>query len=229
VKKILFALLAVVAAIGLMGGAFAYFTDTVVSGDNVFSAGTLNLQMGSGNTAYTDADNVVLIGTNPYMSPGHASEGPYTVYFKNTGTIGGVISAQVNYNTGVTGTAFAKLLIVDKAYSSLLGNSPEYNVAEYWARQIAEQTGNGTWADAVANGYIVADPSAPVYGYYPTIEGLTKIILQFTDGYNGPAVTLAANGGEQWDQMYIKLDSTAGNEFQGFGITIVVTATLTSN
>jgi predicted ribosomally synthesized peptide with SipW-like signal peptide len=226
VKKIIFAVMAIVAAIGLVGGAFAYFTDTVVSGGNVFSAGTLALQMGSGNTAYTDADNVVLIGTNPNMSPGHEAEGPYTVYFKNVGTVSGVVSAVVSYNRSTLGDAFAQKLIIDEAYSSL---NAGYNIAEYWARQIAEQTGNGTWGQAVANGFIVADSSAPVYGYYPTIYGLQTITLKFTDGYLGNDVSIAPNGGEQWDQIYVKLDSSAGNEFQGFGITVFVTATLTSN
>ena len=42
-KKILFSLMAVVLCLGLMGGAFAYFSDVETSEDNTFSAGTIDL------------------------------------------------------------------------------------------------------------------------------------------------------------------------------------------
>jgi predicted ribosomally synthesized peptide with SipW-like signal peptide len=45
VKKILFALMAVVLCLGLMGGAFAYFTDVETSAGNTFTAGTLDMQI----------------------------------------------------------------------------------------------------------------------------------------------------------------------------------------
>jgi predicted ribosomally synthesized peptide with SipW-like signal peptide len=42
-KKFLILILAMVLALGMMGGAFAYFSDTETSEDNVFTAGTLDL------------------------------------------------------------------------------------------------------------------------------------------------------------------------------------------
>ena len=45
-KKILFSLMAILLALGVVGaGAFAYFSDVETSEDNVFTAGTLDLQV----------------------------------------------------------------------------------------------------------------------------------------------------------------------------------------
>jgi predicted ribosomally synthesized peptide with SipW-like signal peptide len=53
-KKILFALMAVALCLGLMGAAFAYFTDVETSVDNVMTAGTLDMQIQDNNEGPTD-------------------------------------------------------------------------------------------------------------------------------------------------------------------------------
>lgn len=219
--------MAIVAAVGLMGGAFAYFTDTVTSNTNTIQAGNIKIAMSNDGTTFYQSDGLV-IGSTTNLAPGHESS-PFTVYFQNQGSISGVISAVISYDRNpAKADGFARLLTVEKAYSSVLGNDPAYNVAEYWARQIAEQTGDGSWASAVANGFIVYDASAPVYGYYPTIYGLQTITLKFTNGYLGSDATIDPNQ-IQWEQLYIKLAANAGDDYQDTGIGLVVTATITSN
>jgi predicted ribosomally synthesized peptide with SipW-like signal peptide len=222
-KKVLIAVMAIVLAVGLMGSALAYFTDTQVSNANVFSGGNIHLALSNdGTNFYNTPPGNVVIGTATNMAPGHAY-GPYTAYFKNTGTIGGLVTAYVSYDTNNKGEEFAKLLIVDQAYSNVSG---AVNVAPSWAQQIADNSGG--WPNAVTAGYIVEDSSSAT-GYYPTIAGLRTFALTFTTGYpGGTGVTLDPNA-VQWDQMYIKLDSSADNTYEDFGITIAVTATLTSN
>ena len=225
-KKILFALMAVVLCVGLIGGAFAYFTDTQTSSNNVFAAGDVKLFLSNdGTNFYSTPPGNVVIGNTTSMAPGHDS-GPYTVYFKNEGSIGGLVTAKVSYNNTTMGDAFAQMLIVDQAYSNLNGNALAANVAGYWAEQIVDKNAV-SWVTAVGNGWVVADGTS-VTGFYPTIYGLQTITLAFTNGYNGPSVTLDPNA-VQWDQMYIKLASSADNTYEDFGITIAVTATLTSN
>ncbi len=46
-KKILFSLMAVLLSVGLIGAAFAYFSDVETSTGNTFTAGTLNLKVDS--------------------------------------------------------------------------------------------------------------------------------------------------------------------------------------
>jgi predicted ribosomally synthesized peptide with SipW-like signal peptide len=62
-KKLLFTIMACVVCLGLVGGAFAYFSDTETSNGNSFTAGTLDLAPGSiyvtGETGYY----------TPYQSP----------------------------------------------------------------------------------------------------------------------------------------------------------------
>ena len=44
-KKLLFAIMAVVLCVGLVGGAFSYFTAKVPDTNNVLQAGTLSMQI----------------------------------------------------------------------------------------------------------------------------------------------------------------------------------------
>jgi len=54
VKKILFAGMAVVLSLAMMGGAFAYFTDVEYSTGNVMTAGTLDMQIADNNEGYSN-------------------------------------------------------------------------------------------------------------------------------------------------------------------------------
>jgi predicted ribosomally synthesized peptide with SipW-like signal peptide len=54
VRKFIIALLATALALGIMGGAFAYFSDTETSTDNTFTAGTLDLQVKDNDDTWGD-------------------------------------------------------------------------------------------------------------------------------------------------------------------------------
>jgi predicted ribosomally synthesized peptide with SipW-like signal peptide len=84
-KKILFAIVAVVLSIGMMGGAFAYFTDVAVSNQNVMQAGTLDLQLGSATQAYTNNAVTGVFNSPANLAPGQSFS--TTIDLKNGGTI----------------------------------------------------------------------------------------------------------------------------------------------
>jgi len=85
-KKILISLLGLILVIGLVGlGVFAYFSDTETSNGNIFTAGTLDLNIDGGNT------NVVKF-TVANMRPGNQPKGSYNL--KNVGTINGFLDLE---------------------------------------------------------------------------------------------------------------------------------------
>ena len=53
-KKLLFAIMAIVLCVGLVGGAFSYFTDTVTSNSNTLQAGTLNVEIANAGGTYSN-------------------------------------------------------------------------------------------------------------------------------------------------------------------------------
>jgi len=82
VKKILFTVMGVVLCLGLMGGAFAYFSDTEESTGNTFTAGTIDLELGS---------SAIVPMTFTNMEPGVVTS-EYTWSAQNTGSLPGQLS-----------------------------------------------------------------------------------------------------------------------------------------
>jgi predicted ribosomally synthesized peptide with SipW-like signal peptide len=230
-KKVLFAIMAIVLCVGLIGGAFAYFTDTQASTGNTFTSGFSKLSISNGVSGYQHGTNVV-IGTAGPLSPGGAAVGPYTVGLENDGNINGIVTAKVTYGPIVNvagspvGTAnadqFASKLVVATAYAD--GGS--LNVAPYFAQQIAALPGVG-WANAEAWGYTIPDSNG-ISGMLPTIYGLAQITLHWTNGYNGPDINLAP-GQAHWEVMTLKFDKSADNAYENESLSITITGTLTSN
>lgn len=86
-KKAVFAILAVVVAIGLMGSAFAYFTDVESSNSNTFTAGTLNMSITDTDQANYEDTPVTASFSTGSLAPGQQfTTDPVT--FNNTGSIG---------------------------------------------------------------------------------------------------------------------------------------------
>jgi predicted ribosomally synthesized peptide with SipW-like signal peptide len=86
VKKILFAGIACVLCLGLIGGAFAYFTDVETSTGNAMTAGTLNIQIADSDQGYRDTAVSATFNSPPGLYPGETfTTGP--VYLKNVGTM----------------------------------------------------------------------------------------------------------------------------------------------
>jgi spore coat-associated protein N len=99
-KKILFTLMACVLCLGLVGGAFAYFSDTETSTGNSFTAGTLDLQVISpyGGEPYGGfPPSATYNGTNiPGINLGNMAPGDpeitWRMHVNNIGTINGMLS-----------------------------------------------------------------------------------------------------------------------------------------
>jgi predicted ribosomally synthesized peptide with SipW-like signal peptide len=85
-KKLLFVLMACVLSLGLIGGAFAYFSDTETSNGNSFTAGTLDLTVNGSNGV-----NVQLFNSTN-LKPGDQPKGKYTL--TNIGSIAGYIDIE---------------------------------------------------------------------------------------------------------------------------------------
>jgi predicted ribosomally synthesized peptide with SipW-like signal peptide len=238
-KKLLFAIMAIVLCVGLIGGAFAYFTDTLSSSGNNFTAGYTELLMSNGGT-YTHT-NALVIGSGTKMSPGGPAVGTFNVGFENGGNISGEVTGTMTYSPtiviagptdgfippGWTGTvsadAFAQKLVIATAFTDGSGTT---NVAPYWAQQISDEQG---FAAAVAAQMIIADPSSTLNGYLPTVYGMQFITLHFWNGYSTKVDLPLAPGEIHWVNGTLKLASTATNNWENMGINITVTGTLTSN
>lgn len=99
-KRILFSLMAVVLCLGLVGGAFAYFSDVETSSGNTFTAGTLDLtyDIPDGNDGwivYNGEDVAVInIGPDPGMKP--CDKGEVTLSFHNEGSIAGLLTVTLD-------------------------------------------------------------------------------------------------------------------------------------
>jgi len=91
-KKVLFTLMACVLCLGLVGGAFAYFSDTETSTGNTFTAATLDLTVDG-----LDNPGIMHI-TVGNMKPGDDT-GYYKWVLKNVGSISGYISATFSLMT----------------------------------------------------------------------------------------------------------------------------------
>ena len=86
-KKLLFVLIAGVLCAGMVGGAFAYFTDVERSNANVFQAGTLDMQIADNNQGYSDSPVTASFNSPVGLAPGQTfTTDP--VSFSNVGSIG---------------------------------------------------------------------------------------------------------------------------------------------
>ncbi len=107
-KKLLFTLIACVLALGLVGGAFAYFSDTETSTGNTFTAGTLDLKVDSdpagGSEVWVDDPDfsalVASIAGN--LKPGDSAD--ILIGIKNAGTIDGTADFKLTVTADLPGT-----------------------------------------------------------------------------------------------------------------------------
>lgn len=87
-RSILLSLISIFAVVGLVGGlAIAYFSDQGTSNNNVFGAGTLDLQL-SDDTTETDQDNVTASFGGSNLSPGNCTT-TSQLRVKNAGNVAG--------------------------------------------------------------------------------------------------------------------------------------------
>jgi archaellum component FlaG (FlaF/FlaG flagellin family) len=83
-KKLLFAIMAVVLCVGLVGGAFSYFTAKVPDTNNVLQAGTLSMQISNDGTNFYNNNSASF--NLSAMVPG-VPQTTNNLWLKNTGTM----------------------------------------------------------------------------------------------------------------------------------------------
>jgi predicted ribosomally synthesized peptide with SipW-like signal peptide len=237
-KKILFSLIAILVCIGLVGGAFAWFSDADTSEENTFTAGVLDLEMrrySPDQTAWS-YEHIAALAYASNMAPG-VEVGPWDIRFRNGGTMDGKVRITLSYgNYDVTGYgeyasdlvgphAYAKKLVVNRSYLDAYSE----NKAPYWAAQIIGVYGNA--AAAVSDGAIVDATPVDYYGdpmpYLPTIYGMSQIEVQFMDHTATPLVEEVWSKDEMhYINLYMKLDENADNAYAFDGVEIFFTGTL---
>ena len=221
-KKILFVLMACVLCIGLVGSAFAYFTDVASSEDNVMSAGTLDIQIADNNESYTDGPVSASLNSPTGLAPGESFD-TGVIYIKNTGTID--IAWVWARFAGLTESVpnFSKKLILTYYWEKAPGGdwvSQEFDVTtsniflNYWINRGADAAGmtaDGSislWDLVVAHNYGSGD-------YITSLLLMNDSAKAQTTG-NLPVGSTA--------QLYFtfQLDPTTGNAYQGASATFSV-------
>jgi hypothetical protein len=195
----------------MISGSYAYFNGTTTSNGNVFSVATTGmvLELGSDTQAYTSGDAVLM--TVSGLLPG-VETGQYHIYYRNAGALTGIVTINIGENNDV----LAQHLWITQA--SLDGNS---GVQYYWALQIAEQTGDGTWGTALSS------KAVAIYdgNYVPTFYGMKWITLHFSDSYLGADWQWIP-----WEShvtgVYFMLDPAADNSYIGAYLTASITGAI---
>jgi len=194
VKKILFVLMACVLCVGLVGGAFAYFSDTETSTGNTFTAGTMDLQISKDGGVNWYNDNTMTWSAPTGWAPGDTTT--LIVDIKNMGTTGALIG-------GVGGSN----LYNPDGLANVI-NITELDATEY---------GYGDWMGAPVSGYwdtVFGDGVAPL-----TLKEFVNSTFsaKFFEGW--PPLTtdyLDPNGSESKRiKITFEFDPDAGNEYQG--------------
>jgi len=197
-KKLFFVLMACVLSLGLVGGAFAYFSDTETSTGNVFTAGTLDLKVDTDPTSgETWADsplgniNTALDALVNNMKPGDSISGNFGI--KNAGTIN---ASKVDFMLTITSN-------LDNGQ-----NDPELAAGDA-ADNVGELAAN---VDVVLN-----YNGSPVYN--GTLAGLSAA------GNQVVSTTLAAGATGSWSYT-ISIAAGVGNIIQSDSVTFDIVFSL---
>jgi predicted ribosomally synthesized peptide with SipW-like signal peptide len=217
-KKILFTSMACVLCLGLIGGAFAYFTDVETSTGNAMTAGTLNMQISDINQGFRDTPVSASFVSPAGWAPGDEFvTDPVT--FKNVGSI------DIRYIFG----RFCELHIVDGTPVEFAGASINGTIADkiILVSYLEKATGSAdfyeeVFTEANANAYL-AYWGLPQVGYITLADLVTanpvgesvKTCLWFFDGGNDPTNPPLPVGGTAQIKFKFKLLETTTNAYQG--------------
>jgi predicted ribosomally synthesized peptide with SipW-like signal peptide len=218
VKKVLFAAIACVLCLGLIGGAFAYFTDVETSTGNQMSAGTLNMQISDNNQGFRDTPVSASFVTPGGWAPGDEFvTDPVT--FKNIGSI------DIRYIFG----RFCELGQFDGATPDAEGAGSANDIANYIVLVSYFEKAEGSadfseelFSEANANAYLNFW-GFPEVGYITLADLVAanpagtsaKTCLWFFDGGNDPTVPPLPVGGTAQIKFKFKFLESATNVYQG--------------
>lgn len=190
-KKILFSIMAIALAGGLVGaGVFAYFSDTESSTGNTFTAGTLDLEVDSENPWTSTPVNVTC------MEPGAAAS-PVNITCENVGSLTGDLYMKI---TNVVDTGGVETYACGTPISGDVTSEPEC-AAEIAAAARVDNVSTNITLSCEVDSSAVSGIDGVHLSAVPTSWTLIKDNL----AENG-SITLSLGG---------SLDSGAGNEYQG--------------
>jgi spore coat-associated protein N len=204
VKKLLFILMACVLCLGLVGGAFAAFSDTEESTGNTFTAGTLDLTLDGTWTGSGGSLPVSLTNMKP------TDQTTITLNLNNVGSLPGTVSLSVTYveADGTQPTEFPTNVSADEFAKVLEILSP----VSY----------------TVSGGATDADIYAALLAAYGNNDGDASDLTVYDIAYGSPLMMtdpLPASG-----TMTVVLNvqlQDVGNDYQADGISGTFTVTLT--
>lgn len=231
-KKMLASLMTIALTVAVVagGGLYAYFSDTVESQDNVFTAGTLDLQIyGSG---WTDGPVGATWVSPSNWAPGEAFTA--TVRIKNVGNIDAVYLASDLYNYRNTdpqtdGSSLADVIEVISFEEFIPGHGwiDDLGAEQHYQTLVGDGSSPLTLTELMQS-YHSGEPHDSQSGCESTTgksceqDEFGKWVTCVWDavtgsGYDvtpGPAITA---GGEYKMRIGFKFMESAGNEYQGDG------------
>jgi predicted ribosomally synthesized peptide with SipW-like signal peptide len=223
-KKFIIISMSLVLCLGLLGGAFAYFTDVENSNDNVMQAGTLNIQIQDNNEGPLDGAVHASFSSPAGFAPGQTfTTDP--VIFRNVGSIGipYIFGAFDITSESVMGMADQIILL---SYAEKSSNS-------LWVPS-SDQAWDGDWSveefdEDNANSYLsywhlTEDGSISLQDLVDGVTAgdshLTSMWFYDSDGHiENPACPV---GGWAQLKFTFKFLPTANNNFQGASATFDV-------
>jgi predicted ribosomally synthesized peptide with SipW-like signal peptide len=202
-KKIIFASIFVIGMLAMaMGiGTYSYFTSTKSSTGNIFTSGTLNLQLSNDNVNWYDGVTTTWASPSGW-APG--DEVTSSIYLRNTGSIAAE-AVYAYWNNLVDPDGLSNVINVTwLSDSTWIG---ENSIGPFITAYDANHDGNLTLAELVYglshwNGPKTPDPNQ------------ARFYADYNETYEHPVLT--ANAGNIFEiKMKYKFMETAGNEYQG--------------
>lgn len=210
--------MAIVAAVGLIGAAFAYFSDVETSSGNIMSAGTLNMTIQDNNQGPWDGTPVTASINFPALYPGQViTTDP--ISFHNSGTI------DIRYIFG----RFCELHQTDGIVAEPEGTGTLNNIANYIVLEAYLEKANGD-SDFYEELFDATNANAyldfwgfPEVGYITLADLVnatpagtsTKTGMWFFDGGNSPTNPPLPVGGDAQIKFRFKLKPEITNIYQG--------------
>jgi predicted ribosomally synthesized peptide with SipW-like signal peptide len=219
-KKLLFSLMAVILCVGIMGSAFAYFTDVETSVNNNLQAGTLNMKIADIDEGWQDGTPASASIQSPAgWAPGQSFVTD-PISFQNAGTI------NIRYIFG----RFCNLAELDGIVAEPEGPGSVNDISNYIVFESYLEKANGsggfyeeTFDTSNANAYL-AFWGLPTKGYI-TLADLVYVAnpagsswktgLWFFDGGNDPTNPPLPVGGTAQIKFKFKLLESTPNAYQG--------------
>jgi predicted ribosomally synthesized peptide with SipW-like signal peptide len=191
-KRILFTIMSVGLALGLIGGAFAYFTDVASTNTNVIGAGTLNIQISDNDEVLQDGPISASFSSPAGLAPGQSFD-TNVVSIKNAGTI----------NIAWVWARFGNLT---ETYTDM---SKHIIMTSYW-----ENAPTGTSADLVADGSISLWDLVEANDH-GSGDSHTSLLLMNNSTLAQSATGNLPAGSTAYVKFTFQLDPLVTNPFQG--------------